>query len=98
VGRLPAKIGSQAVVIDPRQPEHIYTVADDGRVYRSDDAGRSWNDAGRGLPGEGVVALTLDPRQPTRLYAATASAVLYASEDGARSWRVLGHMSRDGAR
>lgn len=98
MGRLPAKIGSRVVVIDPRQPDHLYTAADDGRVYRSDDAGRTWSDAGRGLPGEGVVALALDPRHPARLYAATASAALYASEDGARSWRVLGRVSRDGTR
>ena len=98
MGRLPAKIGARVVVIDPRQPEHVYAVADDGRVYRSDDAGRTWSEAGRGQPREGVATLALDPRHPARLYAATASAALYVSEDGARSWRVLGRVSRDGAR
>jgi photosystem II stability/assembly factor-like uncharacterized protein len=89
VGRLPAGIGARIMVIDPEHPKRVYAAAADGLMYRSDDAGQTWAQATRGLPGQGIVALALDPRHPMRLYGATASGALYASEDGAQSWRSL---------
>jgi len=88
VGSLPAKAGARSVLIDPKQPKRIYA-AGDGGLYRSDDAGETWQAASAGLPAGGVVALALDPRQPTRLYAATPAGELYLSEDGATSWQAL---------
>jgi hypothetical protein len=77
------------VLIDPQQPKRVYAVATTGIAYGSDDAGRTWSLANRGLPRGGIVALTLDPRHPTRLYASTATETLYLSDDGAGSWRTL---------
>ena len=88
MGSLPARAGARSVLIDPKQPQRIYAAGDSG-LYRSDDAGETWQAAGAGLPKGGVVALALDPRQPQRLYAATPAGVLYLSEDGATSWRAL---------
>jgi photosystem II stability/assembly factor-like uncharacterized protein len=88
VGSLPAKAGAHNVLIDPKQPKRVYAAGDTG-LYRSDDAGETWQAANAGLPAGGVVALALDPRQPTRLYAATPAGALYLSEDGATSWRAL---------
>ncbi len=48
-------------------------------VFRSVDAGATWEDVGRGLPGGGVLALALDPGG-ARLYAGTASASVYARD------------------
>jgi photosystem II stability/assembly factor-like uncharacterized protein len=88
VGSLPAKAGARSVLIDPKQPKRVYAAGDAG-LYRSDDAGETWQAAAQGLPGGGVVALALDPRQTQRIYAATPAGVLYLSEDGATSWRAL---------
>ncbi len=88
MGSLPAKAGAQSVLIDPTQPKWVYAAGESG-LYRSDDAGETWQAAAQGLPAGGVVALALDPRQPQRLYAATPAGVLYLSEDGATSWRAL---------
>ena len=88
MGRWPAKTEARVVLIDPRQPKRVYAAASMG-LYRSDDAGRSWQPADHGLPDGGVAALALDPREPQRLYAATPAGALYLSEDGARSWRTL---------
>jgi photosystem II stability/assembly factor-like uncharacterized protein len=88
VGRLPAKAGARTVLIDPKQPKRVYAAGDTG-LYRSDDAGETWQATSTGLPGGGVIALALDPRQPQRLYAATPVGALYLSEDGATSWRAL---------
>ncbi len=88
MGRLPARTEARVVLIDPRQPRRVYAAALTG-LYRSDDAGRSWQPANQGLPDGSVVALALDPREPQRLYAATPAGALYLSEDGASSWRAL---------
>jgi photosystem II stability/assembly factor-like uncharacterized protein len=88
VGSLPAETGARAVLIDPRQPTRVYAAGETG-VYRSADAGRSWEAASEGLPAGGVTALALDPREPQRLYAATPAGTLYVSDDGAGSWRAL---------
>ncbi|MGH2532811.1 MAG: WD40/YVTN/BNR-like repeat-containing protein [Thermomicrobiales bacterium] len=88
MGSLPANAGATAVLIDPEQPKRVYA-ADGASVFRSDDAGQTWQPAGQGLPPEGIATLALDPRQPHRLYATTAGGVLYLSEDGTTSWRLL---------
>jgi len=88
VGSLPANAGASLVLIDPEQPQRVYA-ADETSLYRSDDAGQTWEAAGTGLPEGGLTALTLDPRQPQRLFAATDSDALYRSEDGATSWEAL---------
>ena len=87
MGSLPANTGATFVLIDPTQPERVYA-ADETSLYRSDDAGQTWQPADQGLSG-GIAALTLDPRQPQRLYAATADGALSLSEDGASTWTVL---------
>ena len=92
MGSLPAQAGVHTVLIDPKQPKQVYGAADTG-LYRSQDAGETWQAASTGLPVGGVVALALDPREPQRLYAATASGALYLSEDGANSWQALAGMS-----
>ena len=76
------------MLIDPQQPKRVYAAGDSG-LYRSDDAGETWQAAGAGLPNGGVVALAFDPRQPQRLYAVTPAGALYLSEDGATSWQAL---------
>jgi photosystem II stability/assembly factor-like uncharacterized protein len=88
VGGLPTKTELRALVVDPKQPKRVYAAADAG-LYRSDDAGRTWQPAGRGLPDGPVAALALDPRQPRRLYAAVPAGAIYLSDDGAESWRAL---------
>lgn len=88
MGSLPAKAGASLVVIDPKQPDRVYAAGTSG-LYRSDDAGQTWQLMTQGLPSGGVTALTLDPRSPDRLYAATSTGALAISTDGARSWRPL---------
>ena len=75
-------------MIDPKQPKRVYASSDTG-LYRSDEAGQTWQAAGQGMPNGAIAALALDPRAPQRLYAATGDGALYQSEDGASSWRSL---------
>jgi photosystem II stability/assembly factor-like uncharacterized protein len=88
VGSLPAKAGASAVAVDPKQPKRVYAAGTTG-LFRSDDAGETWNLATNGLPSGGVAALALDPQSPGRLYAATSTGALYLSTDGATTWKEL---------
>lgn len=96
MGSLPANAGATLVLIDPTQPARVYAAAETS-LYRSDDAGQSWEAAAQGLPDEGVAALALDPRQPQRLYASTSGGSLYVSEDGATTWQSLVDAGTDAA-
>ena len=94
MGSLPANAGATLVLIDLARPERIYAT-DAATLFRSDDAGQTWEPAAEGLPEEALTALTLDPRQPRRLYAATATGALYQSEDGATTWSALAGTETD---
>jgi photosystem II stability/assembly factor-like uncharacterized protein len=87
VGSLPANAGANFVLIDPEQPLRVYA-ADTSTLYRSDDAGQTWEQATNGLPEGSLTALSLDPGRPQRLYAVVGEA-LYQSEDGAMTWSAL---------
>lgn len=88
MGSLPANAAANLMLIDPDQPERVYAAAETA-LYRSDDAGQTWQAADEELPVEGIAALAIDSRQPRRLYAATVEGALYSSEDGGTSWRAL---------
>jgi hypothetical protein len=49
------------------RPERLF-LQFHGGVYRSDDAGRTWNDIGRGLPSDFGFPLALDPADPDSAY------------------------------
>ncbi len=97
MGRLPAETGTGVVVVDPAQPRRLYAATGAG-VYRSGDAGETWDRASRGLPDGVVEALAMDPREHQRLYAGTLAGPLYLSEDGADAWRPLAGTGRGAAR
>jgi len=62
------------------------------RVYRTTNAGASWEALSRGLPQEQAFetvlrdGLTTDARNPTGLYFGTRSGKLFASSDAGESW------------
>lgn len=80
--------------IDPQQPATLYAgtihclqeVAED-RFLKSEDGGRTWRLAGRGLPEPAVWALVVDPQNPRRLYAGEAG--VYVSSDGGDSFQPM---------
>jgi photosystem II stability/assembly factor-like uncharacterized protein len=84
----------------PRRPERMF-MQFHGGVYRSDDAGESWNDIGAGLPSDFGFPLALDPADPDSAYviplAADADRVtpdgrvrVYETRDAGASWAPRG--------
>lgn len=55
----------------------------EGRLFRSDDRGRSWKLL---TEGSDFVAFAFDPRDPLRLHAATLQHGICCSADGGNSW------------
>ncbi|NYH76704.1 photosystem II stability/assembly factor-like uncharacterized protein [Actinopolyspora biskrensis] len=98
------------IAVDPADPDVVYSFPlvaaenrfpPDGRcrVYRSEDAGRTWNGSARGLPAEGFWsavmrdALCLDDADPAGVYFGSRSGEVYASFDRGESWsRVAAHL------
>jgi len=54
--------------ISPADPQHYYAGTDDGRVWRSSDAGASWTNISAGLPLYYVTRVTADPVAPDVVY------------------------------
>ena len=84
----------------PLQPERIF-MQFHGGVYRSDDAGESWNDIAPGLPSDFGFPLAIDPADPDSAYVIPLVADMdrvtpegrvrvYETRDAGASWTPRG--------
>ena len=103
---LPSDFGFP-LVVHPHDPQTIYTIplngADKGRVvpegrlgvYRSRDAGATWERLERGLPQEnaylGVLreSMAVDRLDPAGIYFGTSTGQVFASRDEGEQWELL---------
>ncbi len=98
-----------AMAMHPSDPDRVYIVPLESdqfrctpggklRVYRTDDAGRSWKPLSRGLPQQGALetvlrdAMATDSLDPAGVYFGTRSGKLYGSRDDGDRWTLI----RDG--
>ena len=79
-----------AVAAAAAAPEVVYAGTAFAGVFRSDDGGRHWGAARRGLPALAVLALVVSPDDPALVYAAVADpknqGSIAFSTDGGASW------------
>lgn len=95
-----------AMVAHPHDPDTVYIVpieADEFRctpegklrVYRTRNAGASWEPLTRGLPQKGAYetvlrdAMAADALNPAGIYFGTRSGKLYGSSDEGKSWQLI---------
>jgi photosystem II stability/assembly factor-like uncharacterized protein len=95
-----------AMAVHPHDPECLYIVPMESdefrctpegrlRVYRTRNAGASWEPLTRGLPQQGAYETVLrdgmvtDSLDPAGIYFGTRSGKLYASRDGGQSWKEV---------
>ncbi len=98
--------GVSEVHFDPRNPDVLYAVAYQRRrhvwtlinggpnsgIWKSTDAGATWNEINSGLPGgdKGRIGMAVSPVRPNVLYAVVEAANdrsgFYRSEDGGQHW------------
>ena len=85
---LPGTPALRALAISPSAPGTVYAGGPAG-VWRSDDGGDTWTDAGgRSKPVREVESLAVDPRFPLRVYAGTWRQA-YLSLDGGGIWAPI---------
>jgi photosystem II stability/assembly factor-like uncharacterized protein len=96
------------MVVHPHDPDSVYIIpiesdefrcAPDGRlrVYRTRNAGESWQPLSRGLPQKGAYetvlrdAMAADSLDPAGIYFGTRSGQVFGSRDEGASWtRIIG--------
>ena len=95
-----------AMITHPRNPECVYVIPVESdefrcscegrlRVYRTRNAGASWEPLMRGLPQKGAYetvlrdALTADSFDPVGLYFGTRSGQLFGSRDEGKTWQKI---------
>jgi hypothetical protein len=76
-----------SLAADPRAPGRVFAGTQTDGVWRSDDAGRSWDQAG--LPGQTVKTVAVSPRVPGLVYAGGKPAALFVSDDHGAAWNEL---------
>jgi photosystem II stability/assembly factor-like uncharacterized protein len=79
-----------ALAVDPMKPATVYAGTDVG-LFKSTDAGASWQALHGPLDGILVEALTIDPRHGRTVYAGTDRGVFWTA-DGGQSWRRFDHL------
>src|SRR5437016_11750499 len=109
--------GVTDVALDPSNPDtlyaasyqrrrHVYTVINGGpesAIYKSTDAGATWNKLTKGLPKEnlGRIGLAIPRQQPKTLYAVVEAARkeggFYRSTDGGANFEKMGKYFGGGA-
>jgi len=94
------------MMMHPRDPESVYIVpiesdefrcTPDGklRVYRTRNAGASWEPLSRGLPQKGAYetvlrdAMSTDSLDPAGIYFGTRSGELFGSVDEGKNWKMI---------
>jgi len=83
-----------AALVDPQNNFHPYP-PDFGHVFRTSDAGRTWQSVGAqdvatgGLPNVGVNVIKVDPDDPATIYVGTEIG-LYRSTDAGQTWSRFG--------
>jgi serine/threonine protein kinase/photosystem II stability/assembly factor-like uncharacterized protein len=102
---LPSDFGF-AMATHPHDPDCVYIVPMESdefrctpegrlRVYRTRDAGASWEALTRGLPQQGAYETVLrdgmvtDALEPVGIYFGTRSGKLYTSRDAGKTWKEL---------
>jgi hypothetical protein len=102
---LPSDFGFP-IALDPHHPDTVFTIVENGMgrhnfgeqftVYRTRDAGASWESRTEGLPAGGGVRLGVlrhgmcsDRHDPCGIYVGTNTGQLFASLDGGDTWQLL---------
>lgn len=70
------------VLVDPQWPNVLYVGTEGAGVYKSRDAGDSWQPVNDGLDDLNVFGLALDPEAPGTVYVATARSVFRTTTGG----------------
>ena len=83
MGGLPTRRTVSGFAVNPENPKVMFAAMRDG-LYRSLDAGVSWQLAGGEL--QHMAAVAINPKRADQIYAASEDGTLYVSTDGGARW------------
>ena len=104
----PTNIGGRitSLACHPIHPEQLYAGSAGGGVWRSNDAGQTWQACWSDQDILNIGALTIDEKNPDSIYVGTGEANLssdsypgvglYKSSDGGKTWQLLASSERTG--
>jgi photosystem II stability/assembly factor-like uncharacterized protein len=79
----------ECVAVDPRRPARLYCGTWGSGIWRSDDAGRTWDRTGAGIAHGEITAVAVSRVEPDVVYAGTEPSAAFRSEDGGGTWTEL---------
>jgi photosystem II stability/assembly factor-like uncharacterized protein len=83
----------QCLAIDPQRPERVYSGTFDQGLWRSADAGNTWEHVGEGITHQRVLSVAVSPMERAGgygvVFAGTEPSSIFRSEDGGTTWRDL---------
>lgn len=99
--RGPSNIGgrTRAMMVDPRDDNHVFAGGVSGGLWESTDNGASWKPVNEGAANLSVTCITYSPFNPDIIYYGTGEATgnsagisgtgVYKSTDGGKTWELL---------
>src|SRR5947208_13284049 len=81
----------QCVAPDPLRPQFVYCGTFDSGLWRSDNAGQSWQPAGDGIRYSRVLSVAVSQSERVNgsgvVYAGTEPSAVFRSEDAGKTWQ-----------
>jgi photosystem II stability/assembly factor-like uncharacterized protein len=80
------------IAVDPNDPSRVFVGTSGGGLWRSQDAGRSWERVGEGIPHPDIKAVAAGHKggaQDSTVYAGTEPSTISRSVDGGETWQEL---------
>jgi photosystem II stability/assembly factor-like uncharacterized protein len=88
-----SELATQCVAVDPQYPGEVYCGTFGQGLWRSIDAGRTWENVGTNIIGEQVMSVAISPLERSNgqsvVYAGTEPSAMFRSADGGATWRDL---------
>lgn len=82
----------KTIAVDPFDADHIYVAVEQGGLYASTDAGKTWTDLTAGMPND-AHRVVLHPTRRGRLYL-TNGFFFNRSDDGGQTWFEMKEQTR----
>ena len=79
----------ESLSLDRQNPDRLYAGTSGSGLWRSDDAGRTWDHVGAGISHADVTAVAVSPAEHGVVYAGTEPSAVFRSENGGETWTEL---------
>lgn len=79
----------ESLAVDPRNSTRVYSGTRGSGLWRSDDAGRTWDPVGAGISPAEITAVAVSSPELSVVYAGTEPSAVFRSDNGGETWSEL---------